>query len=231
MQLSKRLQAIADMISPCDTVADVGTDHGYIPIYAVEQHIAKKAIAMDINRGPIERAASHIAGHGLEAYIETRCCDGVAALCAGEADCVVIAGMGGGLMQKILEDGKTILTGVKELILQPQSEIGKFRSYLAEHGYAIVQEDMILEDGKFYPMMKVVHGEMTIENPLYQEYGVFLLKEKHPVLRLYLEKSMANCQEIQKRLQANGKDASDERMVELKKEMQNITSALEYYEM
>lgn len=231
MQLSKRLQAIADMISPCNVLADVGTDHGYIPIYAVEQHIAKKAIAMDINRGPIERAASHIAGHGLEAYIETRCCDGVAALGAGEADCVVIAGMGGGLMQKILEEGSALLAGVKELILQPQSEIGKFRFYLAEHGYAIVQEDMILEDGKFYPMMKAVHGQMKMDNPLYQEYGMFLLKEKHPVLRLYLEKSMANCQEIQRRLQANGKAESDARMTELKKEMQNITSALEYYEM
>ena len=226
MQLSKRLQAIADMISPCNVLADVGTDHGYIPIYAVEQHIAKKAIAMDINRGPIERAASHIAGHGLEAYIETRCCDGVAALGAGEADCVVIAGMGGGLMQKILEEGNTLLAGVKELILQPQSEIGKFRFYLAEHGYAIVQEDMILEDGKFYPMMKVVPGETPIpcENPLYDRFGELLLKGANPVLFRFLEYRKGVLLTI--RESACG---AEERVRDIDKELADIESAFCMY--
>lgn len=231
MQLSKRLQAIADMISVCDTLADVGTDHGYIPIYAVERQIAKKAIAMDINRGPIKRAASHIAEHGLEAYIETRCCDGVAALKKGEADCVVIAGMGGGLMQKILSEGQEVLIDVKELILQPQSEIGKFRCFLAENGYAIVKEAMVLEDGKFYPMMKVVHGRMEMTCPLFLEYGEFLLKEKNPVLRVFLEKSRENCEGILHRLYESGRDDTDVRVAELKEEMRNIFSALGYYEM
>lgn len=231
MQLSKRLQAIADMISVCDVLADVGTDHGYIPIYAVKRQIAKKAIAMDINRGPIERAASHIAEHGLEAYIETRCCDGAAALKAGEADCVVIAGMGGGLMQKILSEGQEVLAGVKEFILQPQSEIGNFRRFLARNGYAIVKENMVLEDGKFYPMMKVVHGRMEMADPLFWEYGEFLLKEKNPVLQAYLEKSKENCEAILARLKDGGRNDSDARVIELKEERQNIFSALGYYEM
>ena len=93
MQLSKRMQAIADMISPCKVLADVGTDHGYIPIYAVKNGIAQRGIAMDINKGPIERAASHIQEYGLDAYIETRCCDGVAALRSGEADLSEIQGL------------------------------------------------------------------------------------------------------------------------------------------
>lgn len=231
MQLSKRLQAIADLIRPCEVLADVGTDHGYIPIYAVEQKIAKKAIAMDINQGPLWRAASHIAGHGLEAYIETRCCDGVSALEPGEVDCVVIAGMGGGLMQKIMTEGEAVLSGVKELILQPQSEIGRFRRFLRDRDYAIQQEDMIFEDGKFYPMMRVVHGKMEMTDPIYQEYGAFLLKDKNPVLRMYLEKSEKTCQAILKRLYENGRDDSDARVAELKEEMQNISSARKYYEM
>jgi len=160
MQLSKRMQAIADMISPCEVLADVGTDHGYIPIYAVKNGIVQRAIAMDINKGPIERAASHIQEYGLDAYIETRCCDGVAKLRPGEADVVVIAGMGGGLMQKILEDGRDVLAAIPEVILQPQSEIDKFRYYLAEHGWKIVQEDIVFEEGKYYPMMKACHGHM-----------------------------------------------------------------------
>ena len=189
MQLSKRLQAIADMISPCNVLADVGTDHGYIPIYAVEQHIAKKAIAMDINRGPIERAASHIAGHGLEAYIETRCCDGVAALGAGEADCVVIAGMGGGLVLHILSDGEAVCKQAKELILQPQSELERVRAYLWTNGYVILEENMVLEDEKFYPMMRVHYEKehAACVDELSYLYGKKLLNSQNKVLLQYLQ--------------------------------------------
>lgn len=231
MQLSKRLQAVADFIGSCETLADVGTDHGYIPIYAIQRHIAKRAIAMDINRGPIERAASHIAEHGLEAYIETRCCDGVSGLQAREADAVVIAGMGGGLMQKILNEGRDILADVGQLVLQPQSEIGGLRAYLAGHGYAILQENMVLEDGKFYTMMQVAHGAMEIPDEVCREYGRSLLEMRHPILRLYLERAKENCGQIRKRLYENGRDAKDTRVMEIKKEMQNIDSALAYYEM
>lgn len=230
MQLSKRLQAVADMLTTCDTLADVGTDHGYIPIYAVQHNIARRVIAMDINRGPINRAASHIAEYGLEAYIETRCCDGVSSLAPGEADAVVIAGMGGGLMQKILTEGELVFREVKQIILQPQSEIAGIRMYLAGHGYDILKEDMILEDGKFYTVMQVHRGHMVFEKPLYQEYGAFLLEGRHPVLRKYLDKNHATCGQILQRLYQSGRDGTDGRVLEIKKEMQNIQSALEYYD-
>lgn len=231
MQLSKRMQAIADLISPSDTLVDVGTDHGYIPIYMVSEHRVKKAIAMDVNPGPLQRAKDHIQEYGLDAYIETRLSDGVAALLPGEADVVVIAGMGGGLMQKILDEGKAVFDTIPEVILQPQSEIDKFRYYLADHGWVIEKEDMVCEDGKYYPMMRVRHGQMDRPGELESLYGVFLLKEKHPVLKEYLEKSYENGEKIQKRLYENGRDDTDSRVVELKKEMQNILSALHIYEM
>lgn len=231
MQLSKRMQAIARMITPCETLADVGTDHGYIPIYAVQNQIVKKAIAMDINKGPMERAKSHIREYGLDAYIDTRLGDGVSQLLPGEADIVVIAGMGGGLMQKILEDGKAVFDTVSCVIVQPQSEIDKFRYYLASRGWNIEKEDMVYEDGKYYPMMCIRHGHMDMPTQLEALYGIHLLKGRHPVLKDYLEKSMTNCQTILDRLYANGKTEEDTRVIELKKEMQNIFSALHIYEM
>lgn len=231
MQLSKRMQAVADLITPTDALADVGTDHGYIPIYAVEEKIVNHAIAMDINRGPIERAASHIAEHGLEAYIETRCCDGVSGLKSGEVQTVVIAGMGGGLMQKIMEDGQEVLKSVSEVILQPQSEIEKFRYYLAACGWFIEREDMVFEDGKYYPMMRVVHGTMEITNPLFAKYGIYLLEERHPVLKAFLEKSLETNNAIVHRLYENGRTDEDNRVKELKEEMRHMEAALKYYEM
>lgn len=231
MQLSKRMQAVANLITPGDSLADVGTDHGYIPIYAVEEKIVERAIAMDINRGPIERAASHIAEHGLEAYIETRCCDGVADLKAGEVQTVVIAGMGGGLMQKILEEGCEVLATVSEVILQPQSEIEKFRYYLSENGWYIEKEDMVFEDGKYYPMMRAVHGNMEISDVLFGKFGIYLLKDQNPVLKDYLNKSLETNQMILQQLYDNGRTEDDVRVKEIKEEMQYMETALKYYEM
>lgn len=231
MQLSKRMQAVADLITPGEALADVGTDHGYIPIYAVEENIVKRAIAMDINKGPIERAASHIAEHGLEAYIEMRCCDGVKGLCAGEVQTVVIAGMGGGLMQKIMEDGAEVLQTVSEIILQPQSEIDKFRQYLVSHGWMIEREDMVFEDGKYYPMMRVKRGKMEVSNELFWKFGIYLLEDRNPVLKDFLDRSLDNCSHILEKLYSSGRSEEDERVIELKEEMRQLEAARKYYEM
>jgi tRNA (adenine22-N1)-methyltransferase len=154
--LSKRLEAIASLITPGYIVADVGTDHGYIPIYQIQQNRSPSAIAMDLRKGPLQRAADHIQSCGLSDRIQTRLSDGTAALGVGEADTIVVAGMGGELVLHILTDGEAVCRSAKELILQPQSEIAGVRRYLREHAYRIVAENMIYEDGKYYPMMRVV---------------------------------------------------------------------------
>jgi len=134
MELSKRLQAVADLVSDGLVVADVGTDHGYIPIYMLEIGKCSKALAMDVNHGPLLRAKEHIAEHGLEEMIETRLSDGVKELQVGECDAVVIAGMGGALTIKILEEGKEVFKNLTEFVLQPQSELYKVSEYLFEKG-------------------------------------------------------------------------------------------------
>ena len=132
MNLSKRLSCLAEMVTAGSRLADVGTDHGYVPLCLYRQGKIPAAIAMDINRGPLERAQEHIREAGVEAYIETRLSDGLAALQPGEADTVLIAGMGGNLTKRILTEGKEVLETVKELVLQPQSEIWKVRRWLRE---------------------------------------------------------------------------------------------------
>lgn len=189
VKISNRLTTAAALVTQGYTLADVGTDHGYIPIYLLQQEKIPSAIAMDINEGPLERAKEHIALYGLQAYIQTRLSDGVAALKPGEVEAVLIAGMGGGLIMHILKDGEKVCQSAKELILQPQSEIERVREFLREEGYTILTEDMVYEDGKFYPMMKVQYqGENVEELKLSDLYGGLLLQNRHPVLKTFLEK-------------------------------------------
>ena len=195
VKISNRLMTAAALVTQGYTLADVGTDHGYIPIYLLQQKKIPSAIAMDINEGPLERAKEHIALYGLQAYIQTRLSDGVAALKPGEVEAVLIAGMGGGLVMHILQDGEQVCRTAKELILQPQSEIERVREFLREEGYTILAEDMVYEDGKFYPMMKVQYqGENENAQKasevlkLSDLYGGLLLQNRHPVLKTFLEK-------------------------------------------
>ena len=189
VKISNRLTTAAALVTQGYTLADVGTDHGYIPIYLLQQKKIPSAIAMDINEGPLERAKEHIALYGLQAYIQTRLSDGVAALKPGEVEAVLIAGMGGGLVMHILKDGEKVCQSAKELILQPQSEIEHVREFLREEGYTLLAEDMVYEDGKFYPMMKVQYqGENVEELKLSDLYGGLLLQNRHPVLKTFLEK-------------------------------------------
>ena len=225
MELSKRLKAVAELVTPGMRLADVGTDHGYIPIYLTEAGVIPSAIAMDINKGPLERAKEHIREHGLEGKIQTRLSDGLKNLQTNEADCMIAAGMGGGLVIRILSEERDTAGSLKELILQPQSEIDSVRKYLTEEGYRIVAEDMVYEDGKYYPMMKAVPcmagaGEIPYsEEEL--EFGRVLLQQAHPVLGQFLEREM----EIQNRILSA---LESQESVRAKKRMEEISYRIEW---
>ena len=208
MKLSERLELVLSFVEPGESAADVGTDHGHVPVELVRRTIVKKAVAMDVRKGPLSRATENIALAGLADKIETRLSDGVAKLQPGEADSVVIAGMGGELIIKILENGRHMWDSVKQWVLSPQSEIFKARRWLFENGFVIRKEDMVLEDGKFYTVMDVrrKHPEVTGENlvlskdPAEKEtglseiseesrmlYGEYLIRTKNKVLLTYLK--------------------------------------------
>ena len=231
MELSKRLYAVAGLVTEGASVADIGTDHGYVPIYLVKNKIASKVIAMDINRGPLERARMHIIGHGLKGQIETRLSDGLKMVRPGEVDGMIAAGMGGALVIKILEDSKEVVNSLKFAILQPQSEISKVRKYLHDNGLVIVEEDMVEEDGKFYPMMKVVHGEPEKYAEYEYIYGKKLLEKKHPVLQKYLLREQYIQESIVEQLSRHiGSESAEQRTREILHERRYTLQALERFE-
>lgn len=190
VQLSKRLLAVAELVSRGSVVADVGCDHAYTAIYLCEQGIAPHVIAMDVRKGPLARAQENVLRYGRAAQIELRLSDGVAALRPQEADTLLLAGMGGVLMQRILSEHPEITAAAKELVLQPQSEIAKVRSFLHNKGFRITKERMVREDGKFYVVLKAERTEQPerYESAVEYAYGRLLLEAGDEVLAAYLER-------------------------------------------
>ncbi|WP_287476224.1 tRNA (adenine(22)-N(1))-methyltransferase [Agathobacter sp.] len=205
IKLSKRMEAVAAMVTPGYKICDVGTDHAYIPIYLVQSGANPSALAMDLREGPLSRADEHIRDYHLEDRIATRLSDGIEALQDGEADSLIIAGMGGEVVLHILKAFPEKCRHFKEMILQPQSDVDKVRRYLRENDFKIVDEDMILEDGKYYPMFKVVplscgeSWQKMKENAriVCDLYGPLLLRNGNPVLRKFLVKENKTLRSIQ----------------------------------
>jgi tRNA (adenine22-N1)-methyltransferase len=136
-------------------------------------------------------------------------------------------------MEKILTEGREAAAGFCELILQPQSDVPHFRHFIRDAGYEIVRENMILEDGKFYPMMKAVPAEraaMPVWTPEEEAFGKLLLEQRHPVLKQYLERELRLREEILKKLSAEASPAVRERTKEVEEERQQILAALHVYE-
>lgn len=230
--LSRRLQAIADMVTPGSRVADVGCDHGFLSIYLVQKKISPRVLAMDVRKGPLSRAKEHIAECGLNQYIETRLSDGLEAYRQGEADTMVCAGMGGRLMEKIITRGGQKAKTLRELILQPQSELPAFRRFLGEQGYCIVKENILCEEGKFYFLIKAVWtGQADMEQePLYEEFGKQLLEHRHPVLKEYLAYRINTAEGIEKRLACEHTPRAEERKCQVREELAMLRQAEGYFE-
>jgi tRNA (adenine22-N1)-methyltransferase len=229
VRLSERLTHIAEQVKPGNTLADIGTDHGYLPIYLFQQGKIRRGIAMDVNTGPLQRAQAHITQEGLGDYIETRLGDGLEKLAVREADIVVIAGMGGGLTMDILSAGRQVVRGLEQLILEPQSQLADVRRFLREGDYLLEQEDLVLEDGKYYPILRVLPGcpdasgafaaEQGLSEETVDAYGAGLLEQRHPLLASFLEKERLQCEQILSGLDVSGTDGKSLRIEARREEL------------
>ena len=152
-KVSERLLSIAGLVPKGSVVCDIGCDHALLPIYLIKNNIAKSAIAMDVVEGPLKGARENIKRFGLEDKIEVRLSDGFDSLRIGEANCVVIAGMGGNLMLKLLLQGKSIWQECDSIILSPHRDDILIREYMSE--CSLYDSDIFLKDGgEFYTAMR-----------------------------------------------------------------------------
>ncbi|MBL0388332.1 tRNA (adenine(22)-N(1))-methyltransferase TrmK [Tumebacillus sp. ITR2] len=180
MNLSERLERIASNVPPNVKVADIGSDHAYLPIYLVQKGIATSAVAGEVNDGPFKGADRHVRENGLADFISVRKGDGLAVLQPGEVDVITIAGMGGYNIREILEAGKEKLVGVTRLVLSPQGDSDRVRIWLQNHGWKLIDEDILTEDERIYEILVAERGEMNITDPMQLEFGPFNLERKHP---------------------------------------------------
>ena len=190
-QLPKRLETIIERMPASGCLADIGCDHAYVAIEAVRRGRAARALACDVRKGPLQQAAEHILCAGLAGKIETRLSDGLEKVAPGEADTVVVAGMGGPLMERILQ-GR--LADFAHFVLSPQSEIPHFRRFLLAEGMQIDEETMLIDEGKYYVILNVSQrADAAASDSMYVTeedflYGGRLLRRLDPVLKSFLEK-------------------------------------------
>ncbi|WP_253293826.1 class I SAM-dependent methyltransferase [Falcatimonas sp. MSJ-15] len=229
IQLSKRLQAVADYVSKGTTVADIGTDHGYIPIYLTVNNICKKAYAMDVRKGPLEHAKANIERMGLSDRIEARLSDGLSKLQSGEADTVVISGMGGHLTTEILEAGKDALESVEELVLCPHADVDVVRHYLHDNNYMIEKETMLIDEGKFYNIIKAHRGSEVYDREVYYQYGKKLLEQQDSVLKEFLDIERDKYLRVRDILKNNDNEAGQKRLIQVEEIIKYMDEGLEFF--
>ncbi|MFO7172150.1 MAG: class I SAM-dependent methyltransferase [Bacillota bacterium] len=153
VSLPPRLQAVARWVLPGAPVADIGTDHGRLPVYLVQQGQVPRAVASDRLPGPLAAARRTVAAAGVADRVDLRLADGLAALQPGEVATVVVAGMGGLLMLKILAGRPEALRGVRRLVLQPNTDVEEVRRWLHAHGWRLVAEELAEDGGRFYVVL------------------------------------------------------------------------------
>lgn len=163
LELSPRLAAIAAQVPTGANLADVGTDHAYLPTALLLEGRIQAAVASDVNEGPLQRGRETARTYGVEEKITFLCCDGLAGIHPEQADTVAIAGMGGELIARILEAAPW--TKETTLLLQPMSSQPELRQWLTEHGYAIQREQVVREGRKFYVILTVRGGASTPYTP------------------------------------------------------------------
>ncbi|MBP3729270.1 MAG: SAM-dependent methyltransferase [Lachnospiraceae bacterium] len=226
MKLSHRLETILSLVPKGLRTADIGTDHAYVPLALIERRIAPSVIATDLRPGPLANASDRIRKKGREAQVQLRLGDGLSPIRPGEAEVIIISGMGGALMSRILQEGRAVAARASRLILSPQSEWAEFRGFLSEEGYYIDEERCIEEEGKFYIILSVHPNEkqtLTKEELL---YGIHTAPQDAETRKRLIERDIHRDQNLIK--QISGKAGADTARIQIvKNRLAGAVSALQ----
>ncbi len=227
MEISSRLKCIAKMIEKCDSIADIGTDHGYLPIYLIKKGICRLAIASDINKGPVEKARLNIRLESVEKTIECRLGSGFNTIKPMEVNVAIIAGMGGNLIRDIIEEGIQVFKSLDYLVLQPVQNPDVLRKYIYESGYIVLDEDLCKDDNKYYEVIKIKYSNRPKAlSEVYYEVSKILLEKKHPLVKEYVCLKIKKYDKIFSNINDKGKGAQN-RKNNLKNKVMKLKEMLE----
>ncbi len=217
MKLSKRLDALAQLVPYGLKVVDVGCDHGFLPCILVQKEISPFIIGVDVHKGPYKAACRTVEAYGLTDCVDVRLGDGLLPVKPGEAEVAILAGIGGSTIKDILEQSPLVVEQLKRLILQPMTGEDVVRHWLTSHGWVIVAEEIIAEDGRLYQIIAAEKGQAKKLEDIEVGYGPLLIKKRHELLPELLKKDVAAVQDILAQL---AKSESSESQIK-HKEFQN----------
>lgn len=203
MRLTGRLAALAAFVPQGARLADIGTDHAYLPIELVEQNIAISAVAGDVHVGPYEAATENIKGLGLEHKISVRLGNGLAVIVPGEVDTVVIAGMGGSTIVEILNSTPEVTGSLKRLILQPMVATAMVRRWLLSSGWDIIDEALVQDEGRLYEIVVAEQGISAVWEPIMYDIGMILWKNRPQLLKLHMDHLVAQTERVLREMAAS----------------------------
>ncbi|MBC2579226.1 class I SAM-dependent methyltransferase [Clostridium sp. DJ247] len=229
MELSLRLKNIVAMVDSCDCIADIGTDHGYIPIYLVKNHICRRAIASDINKGPVKKAKFNVELENVQDKVQCRLGPGLTTIMPGEVQGIVIAGMGGNLISNILEESEDVFRKAEFAILQPVQNPEVLREYVYKKGYKIVDEELCIDEGRFYEIIKITYGLNSENvNEVFYEIGKILVEKKHPLLEEYIKSKLNKYGKILNNINEDT-EIANKRKLELKRNILRLEDLLDEF--
>ena len=187
MQLDARLAALAAFVPHGTTVADIGGDHAYLAATLVMEGIAPRAVVGDLSAGACAAARRTVGAQRLTREIDVRQGDGLSVLAPGEAEAIVIAGMGGVLITEILAGAPDVLTHVQTLVLQPMNSAAKLRRWLYGNGWNIVDETLARVGGHIYEIIRAARGSAEQPDEVLLHIGAKLFEKRDPLLREHIE--------------------------------------------
>lgn len=196
MNIGARLEAVASLIDEGAILADIGTDHAYLPTFLLEQNKIEKAYACDIAEGPCEAARQTVAMHGLKGKIDVRLGGGLTVLEPCEADTIAICGMGAGTIIMIFEESPEVLTSAKQLVLQPMAGAPSLRKWLGEHGWCIESEKLVDDDPHFYEIISARKGEIVEYTVPQQILGPQLLANRPELFTKHVRRQCEACERL-----------------------------------
>ena len=216
MKLTDRLLKIASLVSDGKKIADIGTDHGYIPVYLLKEGKVPFAVLADVNKGPLDNAHKEVIQNNLLDKVDLRLGSGIEVLEIGEVEEVIIAGMGGILISELLEAKKEVAHNVEKLILQPMQAQEELRYYLLNNGYEILEEVLVREDFRIYEIIvaKYTGKNTIIEDEIYYEVGIKLLENKDSLFNDFIEKKIKTYSSIVNKLEGKNGEAIDKKRKE-----------------